>query len=75
VTDSGIGISRENAAHLFEYGFTTKKKGHGFGLHGGAVSAKEMGGKLTALSRGTGKGATFILELPVRCPRPVEVEA
>ncbi len=74
VADNGIGISRENAEHLFEYGFTTKKKGHGFGLHGGSVAAKEMGGKLIAYSRGAGKGATFILELPVKCQRQVEAQ-
>ena len=65
VTDNGSGIAAEHLTRIFSYGFTTKKHGHGFGLHGGALAAKEMGGSLTAHSDGAGKGATFTLELPV----------
>jgi PAS domain S-box-containing protein len=65
VQDNGIGIPRENLAKIFSHGFTTKKDGHGFGLHMGALAAKELGGSLTAHSEGQGKGATFTLELPV----------
>jgi len=68
VSDNGIGISPENLARLFSYGFTTKKSGHGFGLHSGASAAKEMGGQLTAYSEGAGKGATFVLEIPLDGP-------
>jgi signal transduction histidine kinase len=58
---------------IFNHGFTTKKDGHGFGLHSGANAAKEMGGTLTAHSDGLGKGAEFTLELPVAAPaRPAE---
>ena len=66
--DNGVGIPPENLTRIFEHGFTTRKEGHGFGLHNGALAAKELGGNLTALSDGPGKGATFILELP-RQPR------
>ena len=65
VTDNGTGIPKENLTRIFQHGFTTKKTGHGFGLHSGANAAKEMGGSLTASSEGTGHGATFVLELPV----------
>lgn len=65
VNDNGIGISPENLAHIFEHGFTTKPSGHGFGLHSGALAAKEMGGSLNVQSDGFGKGATFTLELPL----------
>jgi C4-dicarboxylate-specific signal transduction histidine kinase len=64
VTDNGIGISPENLSRIFAHGFTTKKTGHGFGLHSGALAAKEMGGSLTVRSDGPGCGATFMLELP-----------
>jgi signal transduction histidine kinase len=64
ISDNGIGISAENLTRIFSHGFTTRKDGHGFGLHGAALAAKEMGGSLTAQSEGIGKGATFILELP-----------
>lgn len=65
VADNGIGISEDNMARIFNYGFTTRKKGHGFGLHSGALAAKEMGGSLQCGSDGQGKGATFTLELPM----------
>jgi PAS domain S-box-containing protein len=63
--DNGIGIPQENLTRVFNHGFTTKKGGHGFGLHSGANAAKEMGGSLTAHSEGSGKGAEFTLLLPI----------
>lgn len=66
VADNGIGISQENKSKIFRRGFTTKKDGHGFGLHSGALAAKEMGGSLTVHSKGLGQGAVFILELPFK---------
>jgi signal transduction histidine kinase len=62
--DNGCGIAPENLVRIFNHGFTTKKEGHGFGLHSCALSAKEMGGSLQVSSDGPGKGATFTLELP-----------
>ena len=64
IIDNGIGISAENMVNLFNYGFSTKSNGHGFGLHSGANSANELGGSLTVHSDGLGKGATFTLTLP-----------
>jgi signal transduction histidine kinase len=64
VADRGIGIAPEDRVKIFSHGFTTKKDGHGFGLHSCANSAKEMGGSLVCQSAGIGQGATFILELP-----------
>ena len=57
---------RKNCPAIFEHGFTTRKGGHGFGLHSGALAAREMGGALTAHSDGMGQGAKFVLELPMR---------
>jgi signal transduction histidine kinase len=64
VSDNGVGIAPENLTRIFNHGFTTRKGGHGFGLHGSALAAKEMGGSLVARSEGLGKGAAFVLELP-----------
>jgi len=66
VADTGVGILPENMTRIFTHGFTTKKSGHGFGLHSGALAAKELGGTLRAESQGPGFGATFILELPLK---------
>jgi PAS domain S-box-containing protein len=68
VTDNGIGIPAENLTRIFSHGFTTKRDGHGFGLHSGAIAAREMGGSLVARSEGAGQGATFVLSLPLRAP-------
>ena len=64
VSDNGIGIVPENLTRIFAQGFTTKENGHGFGLHSGALAAREMGGALTVHSDGPGNGATFTLSLP-----------
>jgi signal transduction histidine kinase len=64
VIDNGVGIPEENLTRIFAHGFTTRKTGHGFGLHSGALVAKEMGGTLTVHSDGPGKGASFTLEFP-----------
>lgn len=66
VKDNGVGVAKENLTKIFRHGFTTKKHGHGFGLHSGALAAKEMGGSLTVHSKGLGHGATFTLELPLK---------
>ncbi|WP_020588502.1 sensor histidine kinase [Desulfobacter curvatus] len=65
VTDNGIGIKPENLTRIFQHGFTTRKTGHGFGLHSGALAAKQLGGSLTAESAGPGCGAVFTLMLPL----------
>jgi signal transduction histidine kinase len=65
VVDNGVGIPRENLTRIFSHGFTTRKDGHGFGLHSAANLARELGGSLTVQSAGTGQGATFRLELPI----------
>jgi signal transduction histidine kinase len=68
VADNGVGIAKENMARIFSQGYTTRKGGHGFGLHGAALAAREVGGSLTGKSDGPGQGATFILELPLAPP-------
>ena len=72
VTDNGIGIAPENLAKIFTQGFTTREGGHGFGLHSSILAAQEMDGSLRAHSGGAGKGATFILEIPVAV-RPIAI--
>jgi signal transduction histidine kinase len=66
VADNGIGIPPENLGKIFSQGFTTRKGGHGFGLHSGALAARELNGSLAVASEGQGKGATFTLELPLK---------
>jgi signal transduction histidine kinase len=72
IEDDGDGIAPENLPRLFTHGFTTRKHGHGFGLHSCALAAKEMGGTITAHSDGPGKGATFTLEVPVNLAQGIQ---
>jgi PAS domain S-box-containing protein len=68
VVDTGVGIPAENLERIFSHGFTTRKDGHGFGLHSCALAAKELGGSLVGESAGPGKGAAFTLTLPLNLP-------
>jgi PAS domain S-box-containing protein len=72
VVDTGVGIPKENLDRIFNHGFTTRKDGHGFGLHSSALAAKELGGVLHAESAGPGRGATFTLILPLTAPEPLD---
>src|SRR5882672_12057548 len=65
VRDNGVGIPPENLTLIFSDAATTEKDGHGFGLHSGALAAKQMNGSLSVNSEGPGLGASFTLELPV----------
>lgn len=64
-TDNGCGISVENLSKMFSFGFTTKEHGHGFGLHSCRNTMQEMGGDLQVFSEGEGKGATFVIKVPL----------
>ncbi len=64
VIDNGVGIPVGNLTRIFNHGFTTRKNGHGFGLHSSALAAQDLGGSLLAASDGPACGATFTLELP-----------
>ena len=66
VVDNGIGIPQANLVRIFSHGFTTKRDGHGFGLHSSALAARQLGGSITAESQGANAGAMFTLELPIQ---------
>jgi signal transduction histidine kinase len=68
VVDNGVGIPQENLTRIFGHGFTTRRNGHGFGLHSSALTVRELGGSIQAQSEGTGKGAAFTLLLPRNPP-------
>lgn len=68
VADNGIGIAPEDLQRVFQHGFTTRKGGHGYGLHSGALAIKQMGGHIDVESGGRGAGARFTIELPIAAP-------
>ena len=70
IIDTGVGIAGAHLSRLFTQGFTTRSDGHGIGLHSAMLAAKNLGGTLQAHSDGPGRGASFVLDLPVT---PIEV--
>jgi signal transduction histidine kinase len=64
IRDDGRGIKEHDLTKIFHHGYTTKKTGHGFGLHSCANLMSEMHGEIHAQSEGIGKGACFILHFP-----------
>src|SRR5690606_15959020 len=75
VKDNGMGIAPENLPRIFSHGFTTKRDGHGFGMHSCANAARALGRDIQVESEGEGLGATVRLRLPARSPAPAEAPA
>jgi signal transduction histidine kinase len=73
VVDNGVGIAPDVRKRLFTQGFTTRKQGHGIGLHSSALAARLLGARLTLESEGLAKGATATLDLPVAAPMVASV--
>jgi DNA-binding response OmpR family regulator/anti-sigma regulatory factor (Ser/Thr protein kinase) len=66
VIDHGRGIDLEAQSQLFTYGFSTRSKGNGFGLHNSRLLAKGIGAELELESSEAGKGSTFLLSIPIK---------
>jgi len=61
VDDTGGGIAPESLLRIFSAGFTTKPRGHGYGLHSSALAAEQLGGTLRCASPGLGLGFLFVV--------------
>lgn len=74
ISDTGIGISKENLEKIFDPFFTTKLVGEGTGLGLSIVYniIKEHNGVISAESE-VGKGATFRILLPVYSDKEISV--
>lgn len=65
IKDTGCGFTADAKAKMFQFGYTTKSTGSGFGLHSCANFLIANNGTLTAASGGPGKGAEFVVQLPL----------
>ena len=76
VSDTGPGIPPEIQARIFEPFFTTKPSGQGTGLGLSLCQGiiEEHGGTIRVVSE-PGRGATFVIELPVVTPPVVTTPA
>lgn len=64
IKDTGCGFSDEQKAHFFTFGYSTKERGSGFGLHSCANYLIANNGSIEAKSLGPGQGAEFVIRLP-----------
>ena len=67
VKDSGVGISPEDMAHIFDPYFTTRRAGTGLGLPISKNIVEGLGGTLSVSSR-PGKGTEIRIDLPLHSP-------
>ena len=65
VEDSGAGIPKETVRDLFKAFSSSKKSGVGLGLAISRSIAQNHGGDLLVEPGGSGRGATFVLSLPL----------
>ncbi len=73
ISDNGIGMSEETLNKVFTLHFTTKKHGHGLGLHNCKKIIEQHGGQLQVSSK-LGEGTMFRITLPRFQPkRPAQV--
>jgi len=64
VKDTGCGFTEEEKKRFFSFGYSTKERGSGFGLHACANYMIANNGFIEAESEGPGKGARFSVLLP-----------
>jgi PAS domain S-box-containing protein len=64
VEDNGIGFVPEEGRRLFNFGYSTKARGSGFGLHASSLFVQELGGTIRLESAGLGLGAHLRMEFP-----------
>ncbi len=75
IADTGPGISESHKNNIFNFGFTTKKDGFGFGLHTVANDIKLLGGTISFKNKSGDQGCIFQLNMPEKAPNnPVQNE-
>ncbi|MBF0626101.1 MAG: hybrid sensor histidine kinase/response regulator [Magnetococcales bacterium] len=66
IADNGCGIPAETMPNLFSYGYSTKERGTGFGLHSAALFVQSLSGSIEAHSAGPDQGAVLTIGLPLK---------
>ena len=66
VSDNGMGVDGEKMEEIFAFGYSSKERGSGFGLHASQNFIRSLGGELELRSEGIGQGAVVTLVVPNR---------
>ena len=67
VADNGRGFSDAQIASIFSTGVESMSDDFSSSLHASAITAKQLGGSLSASSDGPGKGCMYTFQIPVQC--------
>jgi signal transduction histidine kinase len=69
VSDTGIGLDPSQCDRVFQFDYSNKGRGTGFGLHDAANYIKAQEGSIRITSGGVGKGADVVIRMPVAAKR------
>ncbi len=66
VSDNGCGVDSHKIEKIFQSGYTTKKRGSGYGLHSATTFVQSLGGEIDAHSAGLHQGMEVTITLPTQ---------
>jgi signal transduction histidine kinase len=66
VSDNGVGIDEKARRKVLQFGYSTKNRGSGFGLHATANFVRNLDGSIEVSSDGVGCGTRVRLRIPVQ---------
>ena len=65
IKDNGCGIPGNKLVDIFRYGYTTKQRGTGFGLHSVSTFVQSLEGSIDAQSQGKDQGCELVIQIPL----------
>ena len=64
VSDDGVGVTPEQREKILDFGYSTKERGSGFGLHATANFLRSLEGRILIESEGRGCGTAVTMMFP-----------
>lgn len=65
VNDNGCGFDNADTTKAFRFGYSTKERGTGYGLHSAAIFTQSIGGSIHIKSDGKDMGANISMIMPL----------
>lgn len=63
-SDDGVGIDSDTLPHVYDFGFSTKGRSSGFGLHNCKVFLERQNMEIDVSSKGKNKGTKVVISIP-----------